>query len=170
MSVKQAEPELNNAQKILLLIIREAKAKGIEGDTRLQKISFLVDRLVKKARKLGFYSDWRPDKFGPFSPQLARDAEILSPKYLAVNSEMKEQAGYLKTYMLTKEGEEIANSFAKKETSVEKAISSIVTSYSHAPLLELIHDVYYRYPEYTIKSRITGSVAAQDYALRERKS
>lgn len=129
----------------------------VDGDTRFQKLSFLVAQTVKKAAKLGFYSDWIPADYGPFSPSLKEDTTYLCSGYL---QRMVKQTsmGYYHSYYLTPKADQLAKEFIGKESGVAKSIKSITDTYAHAPLTEIIHDVYINFPEYTVKSKIRDRV------------
>jgi uncharacterized protein YwgA len=150
------------------------KSSGmVKGDTRLQKLAFLVARQVKGIDKVDFYHDWRPGKFGPVSHDLYSDikdmanssdapikvwdAPIISRERLFDKS--------VRTYVLTEAGEKVTVGFRERHSGLADSISKLVAQYAKAELMEIVHDVYYQYPEYTVQSTIKGQVGVKDSLL-----
>jgi uncharacterized protein YwgA len=150
------------------------KSSGIvKGDTRLQKLAFLVAKRVKGVDKVDFYHDWRPGKFGPVSKDLYNDiknmanspdkpiqvwdAPLISKERILDRS--------VRTYVLTEAGKVEADRFRQRRGSLSDSISRLVTQYANAELMEIVHDVYYQYPEYTSQSTIKGQVGLKDSLL-----
>src|SRR2546427_11510025 len=65
------------SQSLWLLVIIHLSGR-VDGITRLQKMAFLTGQWVEKVNRLGFYSDWKPGRYGPFSPSLSEDTDTLN--------------------------------------------------------------------------------------------
>ena len=142
----------------------------VRGRTKLQKLAFLVwrrlkehiDRLPPDLQRLACL-DFKPAYYGPYAPQLTRDAV-----------EYGEERGLIETirpvdkpyeYILAKRGEERARSLFLKMKALNIDPNGDIRALAELPLSSLLRLVYETYPEYTVKSRIrekleTGGVVA----------
>lgn len=142
----------------LLIII---KLSGyIEGSTRFQKLTFLVSKSVKELSEYKFYDDWVASKFGPYSKDVATDIGHGIEFSVIKKSSIKNGAGYLvDCFTLTDEGTQIADQMADTNPKVRDKIDEVIKPYVKAPLMSLLHDVYYQYPQYASGSTIKAEVA-----------
>ena len=132
----------------------------MDGSTRLQKLAFLASQMVPDLAKFEFYSDWRPSKYGPFSPTLSEDVEGLESRELVKKVQVQfSETSTLDQYFLTTAGKTLAVQTEEGSPDLVNSLrKSIISKYSKAPLMELLHVIYYQYPEYTIESRVAGDV------------
>ncbi len=159
---------LTDRLKWLLTIVK--LVGEVEGATRLQKLTFLVSQNVKELEEYHFYGDWIAGKFGPFSQDLADDVELAIEQKTMWGGLVKNNAGHeVVNYALTEEGMRIADQTVKDNPKIKSKIEEIVNQYARSGLMSLLHDVYYRYPQYTSGSTIKGEIARgsgyQDTAL-----
>lgn len=142
----------------------------IEGKTRLQKIAFLVQKEHREILNEGFYSDWKPSKYGPFSAALANDLETGIKSGLIDSGLVPNEYGYkVVRFALSPEGKTKLASITNdpKFRFWMTRIAPMVKRYASEPLANVLHDVYYSSPEYTTLSGIKSQVAARS-GLRER--
>jgi uncharacterized protein YwgA len=149
-------PTRNQAQWLLVIVHLSGRVEGI---TRLHKLAFLTKEWVPGMER-GFYDDWQPSKYGPFSRSLAEDVDALVANQLLRNTMVQSAAGYsLERFEVTPLG---ASQAADLEQSNQKLTGmikkSVVEKYATAPLMSLLHDVYYMFPEYTTESEIAGDI------------
>jgi uncharacterized protein YwgA len=132
----------------------------IVGKTRLQKLAFLTNQLVPNIERYGFYDDWKPGKYGPYSPSLGKDVDYLVLVGLLDKGLVESSAGYtLDAYKVTPKGEREATAWEQGHSRQSDMIrKSVVKRYARAPLMSLLHDVYYMAPEYTVESKIARDV------------
>ena len=75
-------------------------AGRIEGITRLHKYAFLIAQQNKKiVDEVGFYNDWEPSHYGPFSKCLAKDIYELENKGLIKNTPTENEYGYYNIFI-----------------------------------------------------------------------
>src|SRR5438132_11210924 len=117
----------------LLVIIH--LSKSVDGITRLHKLAFLTMEQVPGMERVGFYSDWEPSKYGPFSRSLASDVSWLIDNGLLDNSSVQSVAGYtLERFRVTDEGAKHASASEERYPKlVEMIRRSIVEKYARAP-------------------------------------
>src|SRR2546422_3980945 len=106
--------ELRN-QALWLLVLIHLSGR-VDGMTRLQKLAFLTSQLIPKVEHAGFYDDWKPSKYGPFSPSLRADTDALEEIGL-INREKVAVPGSTEPRMerlaITPNGAQQAEAFAK---------------------------------------------------------
>ncbi len=139
-------------------------AGHVEGFTRLQKYGFLAAKRIKGITKSGFYDDWEPSNYGPFSKELADDITQLVKDGLVKNEIKPNLYGY-KVGMLTPSeiGNGRINEFKNTYRQYYNEIHKLVHMYQHKKLIDLLHDVYYLYPQYAIQSKIRPRVGKEIY-------
>ncbi len=142
---------------VILLI---GLADWIEGATRVQKYAFLGARTVKGLTEHGFYDDWMPSKYGPFSPNLAEDLEALVNASLVGKYPVKNDFGYpVDRFALTEQGRVKFSALPKDMKTFGKNLQEIVSRYKNKTLMDLLHDVYLQFPEYAYSSTIRPQIA-----------
>ena len=128
----------------------------IQGRTRLQKFGMLSFYEVLKDEK--FFDDWKPDKYGGFSPRLANSLERLERcGYVQSDKIIVGDVHLVDRYSLTEKGRQMIKKFEANSLELEK-IKSILSGYFSCPLDVLLKDVYAKYPELTINSKIIADV------------
>lgn len=139
-------------------------ADFIEGATRIQKYAFLGAQTVKGLTDRGFYHDWMPSKYWPFSPALASDLDALVKTGMVGKYAIKNEYGYaVDRFALTPAGRNTFQSILKDATPYSDKLQQIITQYNGKPLMDILHDVYYQFPEYAVASVIRPKVAKRDY-------
>ena len=180
------EPE--SALDILLaLLFAEGKngicGEPIEGITRLDKLMFLLskDRNFTDIINKGY--TFEADNFGPFAPELFDDIEALKHENVlkiissrnpsnitdiadeevvldpSEDADPSDTSFRVQRYQLTDEGLEIAKFIWKGLSDVQRnSIISLKGKWQDQSLTELLHYVYRRYPETTVKSKIKEQI------------
>lgn len=140
-------------------------AEWIEGATRLQKYAFLGAKTIKGLVNEGFYSDWIASRYGPFSPSLAEDIETLVKGGFVGKYPVKSSDDHwVHRFALTPIGRERFEPIRKEnERYATELKKRIVDHYNQMTLMDIIHDVYYHFPEYAVSSTIKSEVARKTY-------
>ncbi len=146
------------SQALWLLVIIHLSGQ-VDGITRLQKLAFLTNEIVPMEQH-GFYSDWKSGKYGPFSPSMADDIDLLLRQGLIEKQTVESAAGYtLDSFRATPKGQSRVEGMRKQyPKQVEMIQKSVVQKYARAPLMSLLHDTYFRAPQYTTQSEIAGEI------------
>ncbi len=132
-------------------------APYVEGRIRLQKIGLLACREILADKN--FFDDWRPDRFGGFSPGLASSLEKLQKHGYVRSYEAVMESGHrVNRYSSTRHGKERIKDFVQDRLLESKKIKTIVSVYFYCPLEKLLSDVCRRYPELTVNSKIKTDV------------
>ncbi len=147
----------SQAQWLLVIVHLSGQVDGI---TRLQKLAFLTNEWVPGIESVGFYDDWRASKYGPFSPSLGDDVSDLIMNSLLKEETIESAAGYsLQRFEATSLGVTRAISLEQGHPKLADMIrKSITGKYAKAPLMSLLHDVYYLFPQYSTESEIAGDI------------
>jgi len=138
----KVDDDLNNAEKIFLLLLSENNKEPIQGNLWIQKEVFL---LSKNLKPLEDYLDYEAHLQGPFSESVKNIVDNL--QYLGL---VKKINGKIK---LTKKGDDIASKFkegASKE--IIDLIQDIKSFMNELSKEELLLYVYFTYPEMTEES------------------
>lgn len=146
----------------LLLI---GSADYIEGATRIQKYAFLGAMTIKGLTYKGFYNDWIASKYGPFSPSLADDIDNLVKLGFVQKYRVKNEYDYwVERFALTPKGKEMFNKIKPEgEPYASQIQEKIVKHYNNKKLMDVLHDVYYQFPEYAAASSIKPKVGKKIY-------
>ncbi len=152
-------------QALPLLVLYLDNQSPIEGRTKFQKIMFIIEQEVKGIDK--YFSQkhsWDAYHFGPFSDSLLEDLELLNlwglirikEKYF----EEEDISSEYVVYEITEKGKRIVKGkiLPKLPTKVIKKITEIKQKYIKMPVMEIISDVYKRYPVFAEKSKIKDKV------------
>lgn len=123
-------------------------------------MAFLTGQLVPGMERVGFYSDWRPSKYGPFSPSLSNDVDdLVQQQEITKMTTQISLDAHMDQFMIAPLGELHAQSIERSYPKLTEMIrKQIVEKYAKAPLMSLLHDVYYMFPQYTTESEIAGEV------------
>jgi DNA-binding PadR family transcriptional regulator len=130
------------------------RQKSIEGITRFQKLIFLLD----EETDLDVGYDFRPDNYGPFSPELYNVIETLEDRDL-VNREVKHTRGGNEkfVYSLTESGRKVAKRVLEREDDVKEvfdAAQEVKQKHNDQSLERLLRYVYNKYPDYTSETKL----------------
>jgi uncharacterized protein len=147
------------SQALWLLVIIHLSGR-VDGITRLHKMAFLTAQLALDSARVGFYTDWVPSKYGPFSPSLAGDVQVLIDQGdVRKDVEQLSPNAHMEKFSLTPLGEHFASTIERDHPKETDAIRKmIVAKYAKAPLMSLLHDVYYLFPQFTTESKIAGEI------------
>lgn len=139
-------------------------ADHIEGVTRLQKYSFLIAKRIKGITDTGFYDDWQPSKYGPFSGQLADDIRYLVSHGLIKDEIKPNRYGYdVEILMPSERARSRITGLYNEYPHYYEGIKKIVDIYQRKSLIDVLHDVYYLYPQYATQSVIRRQVGKKAY-------
>lgn len=173
-----ADEELIGADLVLLLLAAPTKvpaAQGrINGVTRLEKLLFLADKEEDINALVDDNYEFEAYNYGPYSKKVYEEVEVLEQAGLLTEErayggetldEMEEVAvigesreGIERRFVLTTQGEAVAQMLAVGNADAVKRLSRIKDDYARMPLTRLVRYVYTTYPEYTDKSVIRDRV------------
>ena|SRR5437879_587390 len=154
----------------LLLYVPGSSGKQYEeirGKTRLMKLVFLLSKEVEGRKPVIESGTFRPYKFGPFDSDVYDALEALKQLQLVeeksptdrqqiFDEEVGEAYDVDTVYRLTEVGKQrLARLAESVSPETIKRISHVKTVFGTMPLIELLHYVYQRYPEYAKLSEIT---------------
>ena len=146
---------LNVEDKWLLAIID--LAPYIEGRTRLQKFGILSFYEILNNEK--FFDDWEPGHYGGFSLRLATSlTKLESYGHIQSDEIIIKAESTVSRYSLTESGKNLISDFVDEHSSELEKIKSIIFNYLQKPLDLLLHDVYQKYPELTVNSKIRADI------------
>ena len=146
-----------------LMILSDAT---VHGTTRLQKYGFLlhkqygreVSAILRDNPNMGFYDDWKPFWFGPFSESLSKDIQACVDAGL-VYKELVDPARNSYRYSLTVRGRKRWRQLLGEFTSEITTIHEKVMNLQGMRLERLLQRIYDAYPEYTKRSTIKDRLA-----------
>ena len=130
----------------------------IDGKTRIQKYGFHVFQQYKDELKgLGFYSDWIPYHFGPYSQRLADDlASAIEHGYVRESDSDNINSKY-KKYSTTPKGRaEYRKLLAEHEFL--GGVYEMIKNLQRKRLMSILMQIYADYPQYTVRSQIKGKM------------
>jgi DNA-binding PadR family transcriptional regulator len=146
---------LTTKDKWLLVLI--GSVPYVKGRTRLQKYGLLLSKEIFKNNN--FFNDWEPDDFGGYSQQLAVSLKKLERRDLVRVTEVIDQTDEpVNHYGISEKGEEIQKDLISHNPSIFEKIKEIISFYHQKSLSSLLADVYEKYPELTLKSKIKAQV------------
>ena len=138
----------------LLLIMQDL---SIMGRIRMQKYGFCIHQQYAEADDLGFYADWKPYHFGPYSEALAcdLDAAIRAGHVLEIGdpgggpgpNRYKLAANASKEYASLKENLDYV-------AGIRRMLAKLET----LSLMGLLRQIYQDYPGYAMRGQIRGRV------------
>lgn len=172
---------VENGTDVILVLLhaksgRQDGKEGIIGNTRLDKMIFLLEKETAFAKYLKDFS-YEPYNFGPYSSEVFDAIQALRSAGLvkltpSSSDQFLEEADRYQierqladgdspgpkstiTYSLTAEGEEVASSLFLSLTKEERdELQKFKLQFNNMSLQELIRYVYKKYPEYTTESKI----------------
>lgn len=139
----------------LLLIMQDF---SIWGRTRIQKYGFCIHQQYKEVKELGFYSDWKPYHFGPYSQNLADDLDAaIQDGYIRV-IENPDSGTDFKRYRLV---EKVHKAYLdlKDSHNYVAEIHGLLDNLEKLSLMGLLKQIYRDYPEYAVRSQIRDQVS-----------
>lgn len=155
---------MSNEDKSIWALSVIDTAQYIEGITRLHKYAFLISKRIKGIIEKGFYNDWEPSNYGPFSKDLADDICKLINNGLIDNKTTPNKYGYnVGMLTVTREGKTKVKEFENKNSRFIEKMKKLIDMYQPKRLMDLLHDVYYLYPQYAIQSKVRARVGRQIY-------
>lgn len=135
-------------QKILLTILHESKRSLSQ--IEVVKLAFLLRHESAIGEDPSFY-DFVPYKYGPFSFALYRELEALQNNgYVEVSEASIRLSERTRAESLNKVRELTARELS--------SVTGVVSKYSRLKANALVHDVYSRYPWFTLNSELTDLV------------
>jgi len=164
-----AAPSLNkniSRTELLALLLYVPGAKGIigeeiQGKVRLTKILFLLLKDAKLEQFISEKTEFKPYKYGPFDESLydelnaLRELGVIEIREPSTNKleeteiEYDEDIRDNSIIKLTEYGMQKAKEISEEVSKdILKKIMNIKAIYGSMPLVELLHYVYAKYPEY----------------------
>jgi len=143
---------LKTSKKLVLLVLGVANGY-VETDTRMQKLSFLINQEVYN------WTIFKADKYGAYSEELMKAVDELEKEGKVVY--IWDDDGRSK-YYLTEEGKQEAEKLlgqlkSEDEKKFEKAVK-IIRVFKDYPISYLVAYTYKYYPEFAEKSIIKDKV------------
>jgi len=145
---------LSTKDKWLLAIIDSTPY--VDGRTRLHKYGILASKEVLNNTE--FFDDWKPNDFGGFSPSLAKSLQKLERGGYVQSLEVVREFGEVDRYQSLEKGKNVIKDLIKNSQTKFEKIKSITSHYFQKPLKILLSDVYQKYPELTVKSKIKAEI------------
>ncbi|GAB7094067.1 hypothetical protein JCM30237_12190 [Halolamina litorea] len=132
-----------------LLPIIELEGGKLDGRTRLQKLSFLLDRsLLDRDLKSPF--EFKQYKYGPFDEDIYHVMDSLREEGLVKEEVEQTPYGDRHVYKLTEKGEKKASEKLNTLGFWEKrTLNRLVSRWGDTPTQSIVGYVYDEYPEYT---------------------
>ena len=167
------------ASDLILLLLRAAGGMpGTEGEirgiTRLEKLLFLatqeegIDKVVEDP------FEFKPYHYGPYSKEIYEAVELLEELGLLIDDRyldddkldeaeelalaVADEEGVERRFMLTQDGEKVADLLATRRPEVLDKLSDVKRRYGSLGLRRLIRYVYSKYPQYAEQSIIRESM------------
>lgn len=160
--VADSENMVSDRSKWLLVIVQEAG--HVDGVTRLHKYAFLIANRIKGITNIGFYKDWMPSNYGPFSPQLANDINDAIRSHFLDQTEKTNSYGYkVGVLMPTESSKTFTSDLRTAYPKYINEIHKIVQIYQDKKLMDVLHDVYALYPQFVSQSKIRAEVGKNIY-------
>lgn len=137
---------MNHKTKLPLVFLYTDNTTSIEGATRFQKLIFLA----QEETNLKETYEYRPDRFGPYSPQLRSDLEAFDDAgYIQRDIHTNKYGSPRITYSLTTKGIQEAQQLLQAgNDSVFEIIQKVKKEHNDRPISELLQYVYHKYEEF----------------------
>lgn len=142
----------------LWVILMINLAGYIDGMHRLQKYAFILCKTIKNIDKVGLYKDWTAGEYGPYSQKLRDDIELLKKEGIIQIEEIENDFGtkierYTTNIANKHVVERLENNSSEREyKQVESVFKKIIQEYSNKPAIELLYDIYSKFPQYAVRS------------------
>lgn len=132
--------------KLPLVFLYTDNSQSIHGATRFQKLVFLA----QNERNLANTYEFRPDRYGPYSPALRADLEELERRGWIERDIITNNYGQPKViYGLTEDGvQEVQRLVSDNNKTVFDIVQDIKREYNYQPLTQLLQYVYRKYDGY----------------------
>ncbi|MDA7940161.1 MAG: hypothetical protein MPI95_04230 [Nitrosopumilus sp.] len=136
----------------LLLIIQD---QTIGGRTRIQKYGFYIYQKYPVVDEYGFYTDWKPNHFGPYSQELADgiDAAVRDGHLIEIRDE--KSGTEFKKYRLSVEASKEYKEL-KREKGFLEDMQKLIKHLQGLSLMTVLKQVYWDYPEFAAQGLIRG--------------
>ncbi len=141
---------------ITAMLIGTAKDATIKHAIRIQKMAFLVDKILAQP-DLDEEFDFGPDKFGPMSENVENAVDMLIEWGYASQAGNKNGGA-----SLTEDGLDLVNCASKKYPNIHKLCNYLNDNLSVLSNNELVKVVYRLYPEDTVNSLIRDELVNSD--------
>jgi len=139
---------MSSQSNLPLVFLYTEGRDAIKGATRFQKLVFLA----QEETDLGDIYTYHADKYGPFSPGLADDLEVLRRDGFIERDIVTNNVGNEKhVYSITPAGvRQVKDLLTEDNRSVFNMVADIKDEYNDTPLNRLLRIVYSKYESYTI--------------------
>lgn len=157
--VQMIDEDLDDFSDVMLIVamlIGTSDDNTIEHAIRIQKIAFLVDKIVAQP-ELDEEFDFGPDKFGPMSENVEISVDNLIEWGYA-----KQAGNRNKGAILTDEGLELVEEISKRYPCIYNLCKEMNEDLSGITDMELVKIVYRLYPEDTVNSLIRDNMVNTD--------
>lgn len=143
--------ELDGAGRIMILV----NGLTVRGNIRLQKYGFLASRMYgAELRPLGFYSDWTPGYYGPYSRQLREDLDAAVEAGL-VRVEHRELAdgNPIMHYRLSSKGARMLSALSKDHEEIIGRLHDEFAGLNKKSIEQILRQVYADHPAYAPENK-----------------
>jgi len=166
-----ADVTKNMRPAILLFLLSKTPCKDESklGNTRLQKLIFLVQKESPKPIENGF--SFAPYKYGPYSDELVDILLSLSDRKM-VDLKLDENENIV-SCKITDTGVETVKKLKDKYPDLDATVSKIVSDYGVLNLDLLLLYVYTKYPDFTKRSEIKKeiiAIAERNFSILQKKA
>jgi uncharacterized protein YwgA len=135
----------------LLAALYTAENRSVDGATRLQKLVFLA----QQETGVGTVFDFEPGDYGPFSVELAGEADrLIAEGYISQHTVQNAIGNPKHKYALEPKGIRFAKKLVDQYRGFFHELSSINKKYGDWRLKRLLSYVYEEYPEYTSETKL----------------
>lgn len=152
-----AKPKVLSRPIYMLALLAADSGSPIQGRTKLEKLTFLIQKELVESEKLGISDDayhFRPLHYGPFTEEVLDDVTTLQVLGLV---EVTGEEDSTQVFRLTPKGSAAFDRLLAREGLPKRLLDGvrrIKTTYGRMPMDELLSKVYNAYPAYTTKSVI----------------
>ena len=143
------------SDRVLLLFTHDM----ISGDTRLHALGFLLarqheketSRIAQKMQLSGFYDDWEPQWFNPYSKALAKDIDDCLDRGLLYKRQSNE-IGIPFVYGLTHAGRKRYHIVLKRKLGSDMLLTEErIEHLQKVDIYSILEDLYVCCPEYMVR-------------------
>ena len=140
-----------NREDWTLLALDGARHRGLS-PVQLQKILFILGKEFPSDVGQAYYQ-FMPYHYGPFDPDVYRDAETLSRRGLATIS----PAANIRFYSISEDGRQCASQIkAVAPPKAQEYLAAVVAWAQSLTFGQLVKSVYAKYPETSVNSVFRG--------------
>lgn len=141
---------LTERQKILLLFMAASPTKELS-PIKIMKGMFVINERQKALLPKDGRYEFHPYLFGPFTPDIYRDLEILEQHGLLASRNLPGMIW--RFYQATRQGKSVAKEFSENyPKELVDYIRKVKQWVTQTPLSDILRAIYREFPQYTVQS------------------